>query len=193
MSKIEKLETAVRNLYESKNPDRADWADWLYENHVFVVADIAEKLAKRYAAPIDQCRAAGMLHDIADATISRFNPGHEETSLKIARDLLENAGFDSKEIATIVDDAIRLHSCFDGHKPKSLVGNVLSTADALAHLNTNFYVYATENLMANATENKRKNWAAKKIPRDFNDKIAFDEVREETRANYKKLAARFGV
>lgn len=191
MTKLEKLEEAVRYLYQSRNPGRADWADWLYTNHVFVVADFAEQLAKRYEAPIDQCRAAAVLHDIADTSMSRFDPTHEEESLNIARSLLREAGFDKDEISIIVDDAIRLHSCQDGQKPNSLVGKILSTADALGHLNTNFYSYTTAHLMTNKSEAEKRSWASKKIPRDYNDKISFDDVKRETKQNYERLLALF--
>lgn len=191
MTKPEKLENSVRALYERKDPNRSDWADWLYRNHVFVVADYAEVLAKQYGSQIDLCRAAAVLHDIADTSMPRLNPGHEEESLKIARNLLADAGFDADEIAIIVDDALRLHSCHDGQKPSTLVGKVLSTADALAHVRTNFYEYATENLMPDKTDHEKKEWAAKKLPRDFYDKIAFEEVRQNNRSYFDILSARF--
>lgn len=38
MNRTKKLELEIRKLYESKKPGRADWCDWLYENHVFLVA-----------------------------------------------------------------------------------------------------------------------------------------------------------
>lgn len=192
-SKLEKLELSVRRLYEAKNPNRADWSDWLYAGHVFIVADYAEELAKRYDVPVYMCRAAAALHDIADATMSRFAAEHEQTSLDIARQLLNEAEYSDAEIQVIVDDAIKLHSCRDGRRPKTDVGKVLSAADARAHLETNFYVYATEKMMNDMPEDKRLEWAAKKIFRDFNDKIAFDEIREEVRPSYEKLVSRFGA
>jgi len=191
MTKLQKLEQAVRDLYEKRNPARADWADWLYENHVFVVADFAEELALRYNADVQLCRAAAVLHDIADTVMSRFDPTHEEESLAIARKLLAEAGYTKNEIATIADDAIRYHSCHDGKRPKTLVGDILATADALAHLTTDFYTHTTEVLMKDRPKADTQSWAAKKIPRDYHDKIAFDEVREETKPYYEKLTARF--
>lgn len=193
MAKLEKLERSVRDMYEAKAPNRADWSDWLYAEHVFVVADYAEELAERYDAPVYMCRAAAVLHDIADATMSRFAPEHEQASLVIARKLLNDTGFTSEEVEVIVDDAIKLHSCYDGQKPKTKVGRILATADALAHLKTNFYVHATQHMMSNMSEDKRREWAAKKIPRDFNDKIAFDDIRDATRPDYEKLVSYFNI
>lgn len=50
MSKLEQVQTKVRELYLSKNPKRDEWTDWLYENHVLVVAQKAHELAKKYGA-----------------------------------------------------------------------------------------------------------------------------------------------
>lgn len=58
--------------------------------------------------------AAALLHDIADAKMKRWEDGHEEESLRIARELMQASGFSDKDIATTVDDAIRLHGCHDG-------------------------------------------------------------------------------
>ncbi|HEY4963854.1 MAG TPA: HD domain-containing protein [Candidatus Saccharimonadales bacterium] len=191
MPDIDKLEKDVRSLYLKKDPQRASWADWLYTNHVFIVTDYAEKLSRRYDAPTDLCRAAAMLHDIADCVMTRFNPDHEEESLKIARRLLRLSGFNDEQIAIVVDDAIKLHSCHDGIKPKTIVGKVLSTADALGHLDTNFYPYSTANMMHEFTDQEKRSWAAKKIERDYHEKIAFDEVRRKTKKNYEKLKLEF--
>ncbi|HYH75613.1 MAG TPA: HD domain-containing protein [Candidatus Saccharimonadales bacterium] len=189
--KLAKLEQAVRQTYEAKDPQRAAWADWLYDTHVFTVADYAQSLAERYDVPVYMCRAAAVLHDIADASMSRFDPNHEQASMDIARQLLDAAGYDAAEIGIIVDDALKLHSCHDGQRPDTQVGKVLATADALAHLQTDFYTYATETMMDDMPIDKRRAWAAKKIRRDFNDKIAYDAIREEARPYYEKLAAHF--
>lgn len=191
MNRSEKLEQLVKDLYEKNDPNRDEWTNWLYPNHVLVVGDNAIKLAKRYNAPVDQCRAAAILHDIADVVTSRFDPHHEEESLNIAHRLLSNAGFNNEDIITIVDDALKFHSCRDDKKPTSHVGKILATADALGHLNTNFYTYTTQNLMPGRPEYWKRAWAAKKISRDYYDKIAFDEVRKETKSNFEKLSALF--
>lgn len=191
MERVEQLKKKVRDLYESKNKECADWADWLYRHHVFVVADYASKLAKRFGANEELSVAAGMLHDIADARMSRFKAGHEEKSATIARELLQEYGFSESEIKIIVDDALKFHSCHDGQVPQSPEGKVLATADALAHLTTNFYEHALEVREKETTDEQIKKWALEKIERDFNQKIQFDEVREEVRDNYLKAKRLF--
>ncbi len=187
MSRIRKLEIEVRELYAQKNANRAEWVDWLIDHHVFIVADNATKLAERFGANQELARAAALLHDIADTTMSRFNEKHEAESLDIARQLLQRCGFNKSEVSVAVDDAIKLHSCHDGKVPRSLEGKILATADALAHLKTDFYIYATWISGNDTPLEEVKAWVLKKIDRDFNNKILFDDIKAETRDSYEVL------
>ncbi len=191
MKKIELLEKKIRTLYEGKSQNRADWADWLYEHHVFVVAEIARILARRYGANEELVMASAMLHDVADAEMSRFDDRHKNRSIEIASDFSLEAGFSEKEVEGIID-AIKYHNCRDGQAPSSLEGKVMATADAVAHLATNYYVLALEALVKEGkTKDQIQSWALPKIERDFKDKIFFDEVREEVRGDYVRVKAIF--
>lgn len=111
-----------------------------------MVANYATNLAKGFKANEEYSRAAALLRDIADTKMSRFSEQHEGESLNIARQLLKECGYDDDEISLIVDDAVKYHSCKDNTLPKSLEGRVLATADALAHLQTDFYNFAADTL-----------------------------------------------
>lgn len=188
--RIESLENEVRQLYQTANSDRsADWADWLFDGHVVIVADYASELAKRYGVNEDTARAAALLHDIADAVMKREDPRHEQTSQDIARDLLQKHGYNPDEIHTIVDDAVALHSCHDGKIPSSQEGKVLATADSMAHLKGDFYLFATRRFGASQGKSLAdvKAWILKKIDRDYNNKILFDDVRSELTRDYEML------
>lgn len=185
MSKLEKLKQRVAGLYESNRPGRDDWAGWLWQYHVPVVAKNAHDVAVRVGANAELSEAAAWLHDIADVAMSRLDDRHEAESLNIARQIMHEAGYSGEDIATVVDDALPLHSCRDGKRPRLLEGKVLATADALAHLKTDFYVHAAHAMDYDMTLAQLKNWTVKKAARDFNDKICFDEIREETRADYE--------
>lgn len=187
MSRIEKLQKSVHELYAAKNEGRAEWADWLCNHHVFVVAEQARKIAERYGADAELAMAAGMLHDIADAIMRREDPKHEEVSLAIARTLLHEAGFSDEEAMIIVDDAIRYHGCHHGNYPTTLEGKVMATADAFVHLSTDFYSFAYQIMRVEETPEEIKNWALPKLERDFNAKIFFPDVREEVRSDYVRL------
>lgn len=190
-NQITELEKTVRNLYAANKPGRAKWAEWLSQHHVFVVADYANELANRYGANADLARAAAMLHDIADIETERKDPLHEQKSLTIARNLLSEHGYNDAEIALVVDDAIRFHSCHGEEQPSSLEGKILSTADSLAHLKTDFYIYAAWAFGTQKSLDEVKSWTLEKIERDLNRKIFFDEVREEARPDYELIKALF--
>lgn len=193
MTRIEKLESDIRALYDAKNPQRDEWADWLAKDHVFIVADYSEHLSERFGANREYSKAAAMLHDIADAVMSRFDEKHEEESLSIARELLQKNGFDEQEIQLIIDDAVKYHSCRNGKVPQSLEGKVLATADSLAHLKSDFYAIAKTIKQKNHTPKQISEWALKKLERDYYNKIQFDEIRVEVKSDYERLKDQFTI
>ncbi len=184
MSRLDKLRLDIESLYKQKLATRDPWADWLYDNHVLVVAKYAKDLAKKYKANVQLSEVAALLHDIADYKMSRDNPKHEEESLGIARQLMKESGYSQDEIELVVDDAARFHSCHDDERPKSTEGLILATADSLAHLKTDFYIFSTQALAQTNTLEDIKDWVLKKIERDLNNKISFDEEREDARPDY---------
>lgn len=187
MNKLEQVQAKVRELYVSKDPNRDEWTDWLYENHVLVVAKNARELAIKYGASEELSEVAALLHDIADVRMARINPDHEETSLDIARQIMTEAGFANDEISLVVDDAIRYHSCHGDERPKSKEGLILATADSLTHLQTDFYIYATWAFGKDRSLEELKEWALKKIERDLYSKISFEEERQEATADYDMI------
>lgn len=191
MNKLQQLQNKVRELYASKDPNRDTWADWLYGNHVLIVAASAKKLAKKYGANETLSEAAALLHDIADVRMARVNPDHEVLSLNIARQVMTEAGFSADDISLVVDDAIRYHSCHGNERPKSKEGLILATADSLAHLQTDFYIYATWAFGKDRSLEELKEWALKKIERDLNNKISFEDEREAARADYDMIKTLF--
>ncbi len=188
MNSLEKLEQQVHKLYDAKDPDRTPWTDWLATHHVFVVADYATELAERLGGNAALARAGALLHDIADVRMHRHQEGHEQESLKMARELMRQSGFSDDEVKVVVDDAIRLHSCRNGVVPETTEGKILATADALAHLQTDFYIAAIWLWSADARPLElAKQWAREKIERDYHVKIQFDEIRQENQQNYELL------
>jgi HD superfamily phosphodiesterase len=192
MADIQKLEQLVRERYQKKDPNRDRWSDWMYENHVIDVADRAEALAYRFDASPAVCRAAALLHDIADSEISRQNPDTETVNMRVATMLLQEAQFNDWEKTDILKDALPFHSCHGEERPKTLVGMILATADALSHLNTEFYGYFNFALANERTPEQSRQIARSKLLRDFNTKIAFDEIREEVRDRYEELLTQYG-
>jgi len=192
MARLDDLWQKVESLYGEKLASRDDWSDWLYPNHVVVVANNAKVIAERHGADVGLSQIAALLHDIADCKMARENPEHEAESLKIARDLMADCGYSEQEIALVVDDAIRYHSCYGDERPKSKEGLVLATADSLAHLQTNFYVFAVWGFgKSGRTLEDLCDWVLKKIERDLYNKISFEDVREEARPDYEMIKKLF--
>lgn len=190
MSRISKLTEEVNALYKAKHSNRANWADWLFENHIFVVAQKAGDLADRFGAQKELCMAAALLHDIADTKMLRENEKHDEECATIAQQLLQQADFTLEEINIIIDDAIAMHGCKRGQVPQTLEGKVMASADALAHLQTDFYIHAVKAFQSEGKPIQEiRNWVLSKIERDYRDKMFFDEIRSEVTTRYKKLKA----
>ena len=188
MTKLACLEEKIRALYESKSESRADWADWLFETHVFRVAEEAKQLAEKYNADIEISTAAAMLHDIADAVMARTEPNHEAESLAIAEQLLKECAFGETGIEQILTDILPHHSCRPGALPKTLEGKVMAGADALVHLESDFYEEAEKKIIAEGRSVPEfKTWMQEKIDRDFTAKIFFPEEQERVRARYEEL------
>jgi len=103
MERLETLKRKVAALYEAKNPNRAPWADWLYDQHVPYVAAQAREIAQAHGADPELAEVAGWLHDIADAKMDRHAAEHEEESLKMARQIMEESGYSKEQIELVVE------------------------------------------------------------------------------------------
>jgi HD superfamily phosphodiesterase len=192
MKRIELLKRKVRELYQAQAPGREEWADWLFANHIFLVSDEAASLAIRFDANAELAEAAGMLHDIADCVMKRSKPNHEMHTENIATELLTECKFKPSEIETIVTDAMRYHSCYSPQRsPSSLVGKVVATADAAIHLTTDFYDHAVKDKLRNEDSEDVRQWVTAKLPRDLNNKIFFDIIREEVREAHDRLKEKY--
>lgn len=187
MKPIEKVRGAVAALYEQQLPNRDIWSEWLYDNHVLVVAKFAREVAERHGADPDTCEAVALLHDLGDALTSRHDPGHEQLSLRKAEELLHAAGYDEQTVRRLVDDALRFHSCHGAERPKSEEGKVLATADALAHFLTDFYAYMRDVVFKDRGPEAFKRWVAEKIERDYHAKIFYDHERTMVTPTYEKV------
>ncbi|MBP7823254.1 HD domain-containing protein [Candidatus Gracilibacteria bacterium] len=189
-SRIQIIKELVDTLYLSHHPDRDSWADYLFGHHIYLVADQSVLLARRFGGSEDIVYAGALLHDIADATMSRFDVRHETECLGIAQDFLTRAGFSEDEMI-IVHDILVHHSCRD-ILPQTQEGRIIATADALVHLTSDFYEHA---LVVKTQEGESReninNWALPKIERDFYTKIFFDEIRQENQTAYERVKSLF--
>ncbi len=185
MQKHKKVFELVKKVYEKTNEP---FAMWMWNNHVLVVAKKTEELSIQFQANEDIAVAGAWLHDFGDAFVHRHSDQHEEISKSEALKVLQEAGYIEAEINEVMNDVIEPHSCRDGFLPRTLEGKVMATADALAHLTTDFYVqFAWKHLPDNLSYEEYINWVKEKIDRDFNNKIFFNETKEKYRYRYESL------
>jgi hypothetical protein len=187
--RLTKLFTLVETLYHSTaRPE----ASYLWNSHVQEVARFAGELSSRFGADQDTAVAGALLHDIADIWLDRSEPSFEDTTTKTAIELLTQAGYNESEITFVMDQVIAPHSCYPGNLPTTLEGKVMATADAMAHLTSNFYREVYPLFFAKKkTVAEFNDWVRGKLDRDFNSKIFFAEVKEEVRGDYEKLMSEF--
>ena len=174
---LNKLHTLVASLYNAKHAGRDGWADWLYQYHVLWVAHKTDEFCTQFGANPNIAAATALVHDIADAVMQREDKGHEQKSLQLGRQLCQEAGYRPEDIAVIIDDIAAKHACHDGIVPQSAEGKLMAAADASSHYQTDFYLHA---FYADdfGDYQVRKEWARKKIDRDFKEKIFHEEIRE---------------
>ncbi|MBA3723754.1 MAG: HD domain-containing protein [Candidatus Levybacteria bacterium] len=188
--RLEKVKKEVEALYTYQHPNADQWNVWAYLNHVQVVAKNAERIAQEQNANIEHCVSGALLHDIADAVMTRFSKGHEKESLRIANEILEKSGYTDQERNFIVNEIIAPHSC--SHTiPTALEGKVLATADAMAHFQTDFFLYFAWQHLGGKDLSELKKWVLIKIEKHFNKKIFFEEYRKEVEPKYKAIKLLF--
>lgn len=185
MSQHQKIAHLVAEAYQNCTEE---FGQWMWKNHVQFVAKKTEELCLQYNADADKAIAGAWLHDFGDAFVYRFDKKHDELSDNKARGVLARAGYSVAEINEIITDIIAPHSCNEGFLPQTLEGKVLATADALAHLSTDFYVQFTWlHIPQGKTYDEFLIWVSEKLERDFNSKIFFDDVKEKIRPRYEAL------
>lgn len=189
MLKYQKVAELVEQQYSQSEQE---FAQWMWKYHVPVVAKNTEELAARYGADVDIAVAGAWLHDFGDAFVHRHAEDHDVISESKALKVLELAGYSPEEQTRVLQEVIAPHSCRDGNVPETIEGKVMATADALAHLTTDFYVQFTwKHLPENKNYQEFIVWVTEKLRRDFNDKIFFDEVKENVWDRYEALVEVF--
>ena len=190
--RIAKLSQLVGKRYLEAPPEADEWIAWGYQNHVLVAAKFAQELALRFSGSVENCVAGALVHDIADTEMERGQDGHQKRSLQLGRSMLLEAGFSDKQSSKIVDEVAAPHSCKKSLLPETLDGKIFATADALAHLSNDFFVYLCWARRDKRYEDYRR-WAAKKIEKAYHRKIFFDEIRAEWDARYHFLKGLFAA
>lgn len=185
MSKHSQVAKLVAKAYEQA---QEDFGQWMWSNHVPIVAQITEELSEKYSANADIAVAGAWLHDFGDAFVYRFHEKHDEISEKKALEVLQQAGYSDSEVEKVMQEVIAPHSCRDNTMPTTIEGKVMATADALAHLTTDFYLqFAWKHIPEGKTYHEFLEWVSEKLDRDFNKKIFFEEIQQNIHGRYDAL------
>lgn len=191
MKRSDTVFTEVSTLYAAAT---TPMGTWMWQNHVQWVADKAKKLAEKYGANAEMAYCAALLHDFADCQYERGHDDFNNWSEAKGKEVLLKAGFDQQEAKEIIEIIIRPHSCRPGNLPTTIEGKVLATADAMFHVQTNFfpilcYMHRPEHT---ATYEEWQQWFTEKIARDYGPKIFFEDERSEIKEDYEALVKVFG-
>jgi len=183
--KHQKVAQLVQEAYLSS---KDGFARWMWDNHLQVVAKEATTLAEEHAANADLAVAGAWLHDFGDAYVHRHSPEHEQITTTESTRVLTTAGYSDVEIQNVLEDVIAPHSCRGGQLPKTLEGKVMATADAIAHLSTDFYLqFSWMHLPEGRTYAEYIAWVNEKLDRDFNNKIFFEDSQQTIKGRYEAL------
>jgi hypothetical protein len=191
MERSKAVFTEVSQLYLAESAK--DMGKWMWHNHVQWVANKANGLAEKYGANAEKAYCAALIHDLGDCQHLRSDATFGSWSEEKGEDILMRAGFNQNEAKEIISDIVRPHSCRPGNLPTTLEGKVLATADAMWHLQTNFYpLFCYKQLPENTNIYEEwQEWFNEKIDRDFGTKIFFEDERAEVNDDYKALSRVF--
>lgn len=168
---------------------------WCWSNHVQDVVQRTVELSDKYGGDKEKAIVGALLHDLGDVWVNRTDPSFEERTNAEGRKVLAACGFSPEDIEAIFQDVLLPHPCKNGVLPTKMEGKAMATADALGHLVSSFYdnpqIKEIISSSLGINEAGFKNWAYEKIQRDFNNKIFFDEIREQVRPRYEELLRRF--
>lgn len=183
--KHQKVKQLVAQAYQNT---QQEFAKWIWNQHLPVVAKKAGEFAKQFDADPDLAVAGAWLHDFGDAFINRHHLDFEKINQTKIIEILKKADYSTQQIDTILIQVIGPHSCKNHNLPTLLEGKVLATADAWAHLMTDFYLQMCFlNIPQGKSYLEWMKWAQQKIERDYANKIFFEEVRVEVLERYQLL------
>lgn len=191
-NKIEKLEEEIKELHlrpvqENHSAIKKDVTETFrlfWGLHLKPVIDHSKELAKKYNANLEIVWLSAIFHDIA--RLEDLEP-HDEISSEKAYKTVLDKGFD-KKIAEEVKKTILTHRC-KKHKPKTLEQKILATADAVNHFKAPFYFWVS--WISTKSFKEQLESGLKKLERDYNEKIFFEDEKKLVKNEYEILKSWF--
>jgi putative nucleotidyltransferase with HDIG domain len=188
LERIKELEREIKGLhYEPEmalhsfsDSETKEFYQWFWDIHIKPVIGFSKKMAEKYGADMEVVWLGAMLHDIA--RLEDAEP-HDEIGSKKAYKLLVERGFDT-EVAEKVREVVLRHRCRK-YPPETLEQKIIASADAMAHFIPPFYLWIGKYSNKSFSDVLEKN--RKKIERDYNEKIFFEDEKESVRGQYEVL------
>lgn len=186
--KIEQLEEEIKNLHYNpqitkhsfSDIDTKEFYNWFWNIHIKPVIEYSKRMAEKYGADIEAVWLGATLHDIA--RLSDEEP-HDEIGSEKAYKILLEKGF-GKELAEKVKKIILTHRCRK-YPPETLEQKIVASADAMAHFLPPFYLWIGK--YSNKTFSEILENNMKKIERDYNEKIFFEDEKRLVEKQHKIL------
>jgi len=183
--KIEQLEEEIKNLfynaeiteYSHSEADAKEFYQLFWNIHLKPVIEYSKQMAEKYNADKDAVWLGAILHDIARLTDEE---PHDEIGSEKAYKLLLEKGFDDK-LAETVKNIILAHRC-KKYQPQTLEQKIIASADAMAHFLPPFYLWFAKYSSKTFPEILESNM--RKIERDYNEKIFFEDEKKMVEEQY---------
>ena len=175
------LITEIREavIDEAKTTTKID--TWFLSQHLMEVERFANLLCDKFPEADRDIVGLGVwFHDIG--RLRGQDEGHDVYGAEEAKKVLGDKGFDSEKTDRVYE-VCRSHRCKD-IKPESLEAKILATADAMSHFTHSFYFRLFQFYKDEKSFEEIREIVKKKLERDFNDKIYFEEGRDEVRERY---------
>lgn len=187
--RLESIKEEVKALHDQSSDECM--RTWFYNGHVALAAKNAEEIAEKVGANVEISVLAALFHDVARTWEVNDEPALMHQSLQKAEEVMKKNGYSDDEVEQ-VKQAILPHSCRE-KIPETEEGKVLATADALAHLLSDFYFVLPFYGWLNAADTFEdyKRWLLEKIERDLYKKIFYSEYKEKARPKYEAMKTIF--
>jgi putative nucleotidyltransferase with HDIG domain len=186
--KIEQFEEEIKNLHYDPEIAKHSFSDFetrefyntFWDIHIKPVIEYSKQMAEKYGADAEAVWLGAILHDIARLTDEE---PHDEVGSEKAYKILLEKGFD-KGLAEKVKGIILTHRCRK-YPPETLEQKIVASADAMAHFLPPFYLWIGKYNNKSFAETSEKN--LKKIERDYDQKIFFEDEKKMVEEQYKIL------
>lgn len=151
--------------------------------HILPVVRISVELAKEFKADEQVVEIAAYLHDVTRILGDKEN--HHITGAKYARDFLEKYAFDNKKIE-LIEKCIKNHRGSTKNNRETTEEKIISTADAIAHIEYPIPLFYTWYGKRKATIEEGAMEIKNKLQRSWN-KIEFEYKKDELKEKYNYL------